>query len=112
MSCALDCAPNVQTELNCIKKLCPSAVATCSKDTGCAGLLGSALQCASDANGDTGLLDFCAQNLANNPASKALATPSCGFAGCASSTPGPICGDGVCAGIPAGRDCPVADSPV
>ncbi len=96
MTCELDCAPEAVAEVACIKKLCPSAVTTCSQDVTCAGLLGTALMCASDANGDTGQLDFCAQNLANNPKSKALIAPSCGFAGCASKTTGAICGDGLC----------------
>ncbi len=96
MTCELDCAPEAVAEVGCMKKLCPSAVSVCSQDPTCADVLGTALMCASDANGDTGQLEFCAQNLGNNTLSKALTAPACGFTTCAGTTAGAICGDGVC----------------
>ena len=91
MTCEIDCAPQAIGELACLKKLCPTAVFGCSQDVTCAHLLGTALVCASTADPA-----FCAQNLANNPKSKALTDAACGFATCAGQADGAICGDGLC----------------
>jgi hypothetical protein len=96
VGCPLDCAPATLAELACIKKLCPAAVSACSQDVTCAGVLGSALDCASSAGGDAGIIDNCAQGLTLNGKSSPLTATACGFIGCAGQPPGAICGDGVC----------------
>ena len=94
--CPLDCAPATLAELACIAKLCPSAVSDCSKDVTCAGVLGSALDCASSAGGEATIIANCAQSLTLNAKSAPLTAAGCGFTSCAGSTNGAICGDGVC----------------
>ncbi len=106
VSCALDCAPKALAELACMKKLCPSAVATCTADLACAGVLGNALACASNANGDADQLDFCAQNLTSNVKSKSLAATACGFLTCAGTTTAALCGDGLCQSTESSASCP------